>query len=138
MFQPGNELLNKSAGDLVPLTYWALSEATGVLILACMPAMYQIVLQFRRSSSWSRMKTYLARKLPGSTQRSSHVDILNHSANRDGKRRDPSSPSKDVNVRRDVYVELHDSMPSDGAVRDASGYDRPMYSYEARGTTTSV
>ena len=64
--------------------------------------------------------------------------MLDRPANHDGKRRDPNSPNKDVNVRRDVYVELHDTMPSEEAVRDASGYNGPLYSYEARGTTISV
>lgn len=124
--------------ELVPLTYWALSEATGVLILACMPAMYQTVLQFRRSSSWVKMKTYMTKKLPGSTQRSGRVDDSGHPTNHDGKRSDPITPSIDVGVRRDVYVELDDSVSSDEAARDTLGCDGRMYSVEARGTTTMV
>lgn len=131
-------LLIKTAGELIPLTYWALSEATAVLILACMPAMYQIVLKFSRSSSWVKMKAYMTRKLPGSTQRSSHVNGSGHAANHDGKRRDLITSSKDVRVRRDIYVELEDSVPSNEAVQDTFGYDRRMYSSYAQGTTTMV
>lgn len=128
-------LLIKTAGELIPLTYWALSEATGVLILACMPAMYQIVLRFSRSSSWVKMKAYMTRKLPGSTQRSSHVNGSGHAAN---QRRDPITLSKDVHVRRDIYVELNDSVSSNEAVHDTFRYDRRMYSSNAQGTTTMV
>lgn len=133
-----NELLTKTAGELIPLTYWALSEMTGVLILACMPAMYQLVLQFSRSSSWVQMKTYMTRKLPGSTQRSGRVNGSGQPANHDSKRRDPITSSEDVGLRRDVYVELDDSVPSDGAARDTFGYDGRTYSHEARGITTMV
>ena len=132
------ELLTKIAGELIPLTYWALSEATGILILACMPAMYQIVLQFHRSSSWAKIKTYMARKMPGSTQRSGPVDRSGHPATHDGKEDDPITLNNDVGVRRDVYVELTDSVPSDESARDPFGYDGRTYSYEARGNTTMV
>ena len=131
-------LLTKTAGELIPLTYWALSEATGVLILACMPAMHQIILQFSRSSSWAKMKTYITRKLPGSTHRSGRVSGSGHPANHDGKNRDPITSSKGVAVRRDVYVELEDSVPSDEVAGDTFGHDGRMYSSEARGGTTMV
>nr|ANM86477.1 integral membrane protein [Cladonia uncialis subsp. uncialis]AUW31381.1 putative integral membrane protein [Cladonia uncialis subsp. uncialis] len=124
--------------ELIPLTYWALSEATGVLILACMPAMHQIILQFSRSSSWAKMKTYITRKLPGSTHRSGRVSGSGHPANHDGKNRDPITSSKGVAVRRDVYVELEDSVPSDEVAGDTFGHDGRMYSSEARGGTTMV
>lgn len=84
------------------------------------------------------MKTYMTRKLPGLTQRSGRVNGSGPLANHDSKRRDPITSSKDVSVRRDVYVELDDSMPSDEVARDRFGYDGRMYSYEARGFTTMV
>lgn len=138
MYGASKELLTKTAGELIPLTYWALSEMTGVLILACMPAMYQLVLHFSRSSSWVQMKKYMTRKLPGSTQRSGRANGSGHSANHDSKRKDPVLSSKEVGVRRDVYVELDDSVPSDEAARNTFGYEGRMYSYEARGVTTMV
>ncbi|KAI9714692.1 MAG: hypothetical protein M1828_001121 [Chrysothrix sp. TS-e1954] len=39
--------------DLIPLTFWALSEVSGVLILASMPAFHQLLVQFRHSQAWN-------------------------------------------------------------------------------------
>lgn len=84
------------------------------------------------------MKTYMTRKLPGSTQRWGRSNVSELPANHDGRRRDTIPPNKDVSVRRDVYVELGDAAPSDEAARDTFGHDGRMYSYEARGATTMV
>lgn len=84
------------------------------------------------------MKTYMTRKLLKSTQRSSRVNESNQSINHDSKRRDLITSSKDVSLRRDVYVELNDSMPSNEATRDSFEYDERMYSHETREITTMI
>lgn len=129
-------------GDLIPLTYWALSEATGVLILACMPSMYQVVLQISRSHSWGEIKSYMTKKMPGSTHHGTdHTGgVSPHGTNQKGNNgsREPITLTKDVDVHRDVYVELDDQKSSDEVGSGTFGVDRSGYSYEARAASSMV
>lgn len=52
----------------------------------------------------------MIRKLFKLTQRSSYVNELNHTINHDDKKKNFITSSKDVRVRRDIYVKLKDLM----------------------------
>lgn len=84
-------------GDLVPLTYWALSETSGVLILACMPAMHQL---------FKHTKHLTKSKLTVSKNQSNQSKVPERRINDTDSRRDLIFSQGNIRMQKDVYVEL--------------------------------
>nr|POE87139.1 hypothetical protein CFP56_76004 [Quercus suber] len=113
--------------DLIPLTYWAISEVTGVLILGSLPAFHSLGTYISRTDAWKTLSSRLGSEMAKSKfssklgqELSGDVTHDSHHGHSDGL----VSSDRDVQVRQDVYLEFtdrsSDKTPTARAFRDES------------------
>lgn len=100
------QILTYRSGDLVPLTYWALSKTSGCLILASLPAMRQL---FHHTAAAKKVSSYLNSKRQKTQDGAKRTQVF--------KSNDTASSMNlvitegNIRFQRDYYIELSDRAP---------------------------